>query len=195
MSVVDHDLLHQDEIKLAVKSAYQAIDSGAGSHVVDRLYSAEEIAGLPGGAIEWALGIGNPVRYAEISPGEIVLDVGCGGGIDSLLAARQVGPEGKVIGLDMVEKMLDRSRRHAAACGLGGSCEFISGEMEKIPLPAMSVDVAISNGVVNLSPRKARVLAEILRVLRPGGRLVIADLVLEQELPPELVTSDAAWAG
>lgn len=195
MSVADHDLLHQEEIKDVVRTIYQGIGSGAGSPVADRLYAPEEVAGLPATAVEWALGVGNPVRHAGIAPGETVLDIGCGGGIDSILAARLAGPSGKVIGLDMVEDMLDRSRRNAIAAGVADGCEFVHGEMEKIPLPAESVDVAISNGVVNLSPRKTRVLAEVFRVLRPGGRLVVADLVLDEELPPELATSDAAWAG
>lgn len=195
MTVVDHDLLNQDEIKEMVRAAYGAIDSGAGAPIVERLYTAEEIAELPAGAIKWALGVGNPVRHAAIRVGEAVLDIGSGGGIDSILAAKRVGPEGKVIGLDTVTEMLERSRRHAADAGVGDRCEFIDGEMERIPLPDACVDVVISNGAVNLSPRKSRVLAEMFRVLRPGGRLVMADLFLEEELPPELATSDAAWAG
>ncbi len=195
MTQAEHDLLHQDEIKEVVKKAYVAIDSGAGQSIVHRLYSSEETGGLPVGAIDWALGIGNPVRHANLEPGEAVLDIGCGAGIDSLLAARQVGPGGSVIGLDMLEEMLERSRSHAAEAGLAERCEFVRGEMERLPLPAESVDVVISNGVLSLSPRKARVLSEIFRVLRPGGRLTVADLMIEDELPPELSTSDAAWAG
>lgn len=193
--MTDRDLLHQHEIREVVRSAYQAIDSGGGRSVVDRIYAPEDIAGLPAGALEWALGVGDPVRHADPLPGEVVLDIGCGGGIDSLLAARRVGAGGRVIGLDMVGEMLERSRRHAAEAGVADRCQFVPGEMEAIPLPSGSVDVVIANGVINLSPRKARVLSEVSRVLRPGGRLAVADLLLEEELPPELTTSDAAWAG
>lgn len=189
------DLLHQQHIKAAVADAYQAIGTGAGEAVVARLYSEDERRLLPEGAVSWALGVGNPVRRAELRPGETVLDVGSGGGIDSILAANFVRPGGRVIGIDVIEEMLARARANAAAAGVGDSCEFLHGEMEAIPLPAGSVDAVISNGVINLSPRKSRVLAELYRVLRPGGRLTMADLLVESELPPELKTSDAAWAG
>ena len=189
------DLLHQQHIKTAVADAYQAMGTGAGEAVVARLYSEEERRLLPEGAVTWALGVGNPVRRAELRPGETVLDVGSGGGIDSILAANLVSPGGRVIGIDVIEEMLTRARANAAAAGVGDCCEFIHGEMEAIPLPSDSVDAVISNGVINLSPRKSRVLAELYRVLRPGGRLTMADLLVESELPLELKTSDAAWAG
>ncbi len=189
------DLLFQDQIKEVVRSAYAEIDHGAGKPAAEQLYSVAELSELPEGAVEWALGVGNPVRHAELSPGETVLDVGSGGGIDTILAARRVGPTGRAIGLDLLEEMCDRARAHAAAAGVGGWTEFLQGEMEEIPLPDSSVDVVISNGVINLSPRKSRVLAEIRRVLRPGGRLSVADLTVNDELPPELQTNDAAWAG
>jgi len=189
------DLLHQAEIKDVVKGAYRAIRAGGGAAVVERLYSDEERAGLPEGAVRWALGVGNPVRRAGLVPGERVLDLGCGGGIDSILAAKRVGPGGRVVGLDLLEEMLGRARANAAAAGVSDRCQFVRGEMESIPLPDASVDVVISNGVVNLSPRKSRVLAEVYRVLRPGGRLAMADLLVDGELPVEVKTSDAAWAG
>jgi arsenite methyltransferase len=189
------DLLHQQHIKAAVADAYQAIGTGAGEAVVARLYSEDERRLLPEGAVSWALGVGNPVRRAQLRPGETVLDVGSGGGIDSILAANFVRPGGRVIGIDVIEEMLARARVNAAAAGVGDSCEFLHGEMEAIPLPADSVDAVISNGVINLSPRKSRVLAELYRVLRPGGRLTVADLLVESELPLELKTSEAAWAG
>jgi ubiquinone/menaquinone biosynthesis C-methylase UbiE len=153
------------------------------------------LSALPPSAVDWALGVGNPVRHADLQPGEIVLDVGCGAGIDTILAARAVGPTGRAIGLDLLEEMCERARGHAQDAGVVEWTEFVRGEMEDIPLPDASVDVVISNGVINLSPRKSRVLAEIRRVLRPGGRLSIADLTVNDELPTELQTNDAAWAG
>jgi len=192
---VPEDLLFQDEIKEVVRDAYAQIDSGAGRPAAQRLYSEDELAALPPGAVDWALGVGNPVRHAALQPGETVLDVGCGAGIDSVLAARAVGGTGHVVGLDFLEEMCERARNHAHEAGVEGWTEFIRGEMEEIPLPDESVDVVISNGVINLSPRKSRVLAEIRRVLRPGGRLSVADLTVNDELPTELLTNDAAWAG
>ena len=123
------------------------------------------------------------------------MDVGSGAGADAIIAARVVGPSGRVIGLDILEEMCERGRGHAKQAGVEGWTEFVRGEMEDIPLPDSSVDVVISNGVINLSPRKSRVLAEIRRVLRPGGRLSVADLTVNDELPTELLTNDAAWAG
>jgi len=189
------DLMFQDEIKDTVRQAYGAIETGGGETVARRLYSEEELAEVPPGAIEWALGVGNPVRYAFLEPGETVLDVGSGGGIDTILAARRVGPDGAAIGLDVVEPMVERARGHAAEAGVAGWTEFLEGEMEDIPLPAGSVDVVISNGVLNLSARKSRALAEIFRVLGPGGRISLADLTVEGELPPEVANDQSAWAG
>lgn len=189
------DLMFQDEIKDVVRSAYGSISSGGGEAVASRLYSEEELAELPQGALDWALGVGNPVRYAFLQPGEVVLDVGSGAGIDSILAARRVGPEGKAIGLDILEPMTERARQHADEAGVGGWTEFRVGEMERVPLPDASVDVVISNGVLNLSARKSRALAEIFRVLRPGGRLSMADLTVDGELPPEIANDQSAWAG
>jgi arsenite methyltransferase len=189
------DLMFQDEIKDTVLRAYGAIETGGGEAVARRLYSEEELAEVPPGAVSWALGVGNPVRYAFLQPGETVLDIGSGGGIDTILAARRVGPEGAAIGLDVVEHMVERARGHAAESGVAGWTEFISGEMEDIPLPDASVDVVISNGVLNLSARKSRALAEIFRVLGPGGRISLADLTVEGELPPEVANDQSAWAG
>jgi SAM-dependent methyltransferase len=192
---VPEDLLFQSEIKEVVRKAYAGIDAGAGRSAVQRLYSEEELGALPPSAVDWALGVGNPVRHAALQPGETVLDVGCGAGIDTILAARAVGPTGRAIGLDLLEEMCERARGHAQDAGVARWTEFVRGEMEEIPLPDASVDVVISNGVINLSPRKSRVLAEILRVLRPGGRLSVADLTVNDELPTELQMSEAAWAG
>jgi SAM-dependent methyltransferase len=189
------DLMYQAELKDAVRDAYSEISAGGGEAVANRLYSPEELAQVPPGAIEWALGVGNPVRFAFLEQGQRVLDVGCGGGIDTILAARQVGPAGRAIGLDILEEMCDRGRRHAEEAGVESWTEFHQGEMEAIPLPDRSVDVVISNGVLNLSARKSRALAEIYRILVPGGRICLADLTVEGELPPEVANDQSAWAG
>ena len=189
------DLLFQDEIRGVVARAYAAIPSGGGKEVINRFYDSDELADLPDAAIVWGLGVGNPVRHAELARGEVVLDVGCGAGIDTILAARDIGPSGRVIGLDMLDEMCWRARAAANTAGVAGCTEFKRGEMEAIPLRDESVDVVISNGVLNLSPRKTRALAEVHRVLRPGGRLCVADLTVEDDLPPEVLTSESAWAG
>jgi arsenite methyltransferase len=189
------DLMYQQEIKDTVQQAYAAISGGGGETVARQLYSDQELAEVPPGAVEWALGVGNPVRYARLRPGQTVLDVGSGGGIDTILAARRVGPGGHAIGLDTLEEMCERGRGHTAQAGVEGWTEFRQGEMEDIPLPEGSVEVAISNGVLNLSARKSRALAEIFRVLRPGGRICMADLTVEGELPPEVANDQSAWAG
>jgi arsenite methyltransferase len=189
------DLMFQEEIKQAVRQAYAAIATGGGESVASRLYTDRELAQVPAGAVEWALGVGNPVRYAFLAPGEAVLDVGSGGGIDTILAARRVGPGGRAVGLDVLEAMCERGRRHAAEAGVEGWTEFVRGEMEDIPLPDASMDVVVSNGVLNLSARKSRALAEIFRVLGPGGRVCMADLTVEGELPPEVANDQSAWAG
>jgi arsenite methyltransferase len=189
------DLMFQQEISDTVRQAYAAISSGGGESVARRLYTDQELAEVPAGAIEWALGVGDPVRYAMLQPGEAVLDVGSGGGIDTILAARRVGPRGRAIGLDLLEEMCERGRRHATQAGVAGWTEFLQGEMENLPLPDGSVDVVVSNGVLNLSARKSRALAEIFRVLRPGGRISLADLTVQGELPPEVANDQSAWAG
>jgi arsenite methyltransferase len=189
------DLMFQDEIRDVVRAAYGAIATGAGRPMAQRFYSDEELASVPAQAVDWALGVGNPVRHAGLLEGEVVLDVGSGGGIDTVLAARSVGPTGRVIGLDMLPEMCERARAAAKDAGVGAWCDFHEGEMEAMPLPDDAIDVVISNGVVNLSPRKSRAFAEITRVLRPGGRICVADLVVNADLPPEVLTTSAAWAG
>lgn len=189
------DLMFQEEIKDAVRQAYSAIGTGGGEAVARRVYTVDELAAVPAGAVEWSLSVGNPVRYAFLQPGETVLDIGSGGGIDTILAAQRVGPEGKAIGLDILEEMCERGRRHATEAGVEGWTEFVPGEMEDIPLPDESIDVLISNGVLNLSARKSRALAEMFRLLRPGGRICMADLTVEGELPPEVANDQSAWAG
>jgi SAM-dependent methyltransferase len=190
---VTGDLLHQREIKDLVRDAYAGIDAGAGRAGVERFYGRDVLSTLPPEAVGWALGVGNPVPHAALAAGETVLDVGCGAGIDTILAARAVGERGRAIGLDVLEEMCERARRHAREARVDDRTRFVRGEMEDMPLPDASVDVVVSNGVIN--PRKSRVLAEIRRVLRPGGRIAVADLTVDEELPPEVRTSDAAWAG
>jgi SAM-dependent methyltransferase len=188
---VARDLLHADEVRTIVRDAYAAVDAGTRA-VAEKLYSAEELALVPESAIERALGVANHLRHADIGPDDVVLDLGCGAGIDTILAARRAG---RVIGLDVLPAMLERTQAAAAEAGLA-NVETLEGDMEAIPLPDASIDHVISNGVINLSARKARALAECARVLRPGGRLTVSDLTVdEEELPPEILTHPATWAG
>jgi arsenite methyltransferase len=192
--LLPRDLMHSAEVKELVRNAYRNVPPTTAA-VAHKLYSTEELASVPQGAIQRALGVANHMRFADIRPGETILDVGCGGGIDTILAARRTGPTGKVIALDFLPEMLDRTASVAAEAGLT-NIELLEGEMESIPYPDDAIDVVISNGVINLSARKARVMAECFRVLRPGGRLCISDLTVEQDdLPPEILTQPAAWAG
>lgn len=187
------DLLSQESIRSVVRETYAAVDP-TDRRVAERFYTADELSGVPETTARMALGVGNPVRHAALRPGEDVVDLGSGGGIDCLLAARAVGATGSAIGIDFLPDMVARARRAAAEAGLA-NVRFVRGLIEALPLADSSADVVISNGVVNLSPRKVRVLSEAFRVLRPGGRLSIVDLVLEHDLPPEIRTHPAAWAG
>lgn len=188
------DLMHSQEIKELVREAYANIDVSTAA-VAFRLYDPDELAQVPRSAVDRALGVGDHLRHASIEPGETILDLGCGAGIDTILAARRTGPSGRVIGLDFLPDMLDRTAGAAAEATLA-NVEVLEGEMEAIPLADACVDHVISNGVLNLSPRKARALAECARVLRPGGKLTVSDLTMvEEELPPEILTHPAAWAG
>jgi arsenite methyltransferase len=158
------------------------------------LYSASEQAELPEDAVLASLGCGNPLAVADLRPGERVLDLGSGGGIDVLLSARRVGETGRAFGLDMTDEMLALARRNAAAAG-ATNVDFLKGTIEAIPLPAESIDVVISNCVINLSVDKAAVLAEMFRVLAPGGRIGVSDVVAEDQLSPEDRAERGSYVG
>jgi len=162
--------------------------------ITSNLYSKGETAGLPAEATAASLGCGNPTALAELEPGEIVLDLGSGGGIDVLLSARRVGPTGKAYGLDMTDEMLALARENQRKAGVD-NVEFLKGEIEQIPLPDASVDVIISNCVINLSAEKDRVLAEAFRVLKPGGRFAVSDVVVRGEVPAQIRRNVELWIG
>jgi SAM-dependent methyltransferase len=168
--------------------------TGADDPITSNLYSSSETALLPEDAVIASLGCGNPTALTELREGEVVLDLGSGGGIDVLLSARRVGPTGKAYGLDMTDEMLELARANAAKAG-ATNVEFLKGEIEQIPLPDGSVDVIISNCVINLSGDKRRVLAEAFRVLKPGGRFAVSDIVVRGELPPAVRRSMDLWTG
>jgi arsenite methyltransferase len=160
-------------------------------------YSFEELEGLPEAAGAASLGCGNPTALATLSPGEVVLDLGSGGGIDVLLSARRVSPGGKAYGLDMTDEMLELAEKNRAEAG-AENAQFLKGHIEEIPLPEDHVDVVISNCVINLSTDKPRVISEAFRVLKPGGRFAVSDMVFlgdKGRLPDELVKSVEAWSG
>jgi SAM-dependent methyltransferase len=158
------------------------------------LYEDPDVAALPAEVTDLSLGCGDPVTLASLQPGQVVLDLGSGGGIDCFLAARKVGETGRVIGVDMTPAMIDRARRNQAKVG-AGNVEFRLGEIEHLPVADSSVDVVISNCVINLSPDKEQVFREVYRVLRPGGRLAVSDIVTDGPLPDVVKQDLAAWAG
>jgi SAM-dependent methyltransferase len=162
--------------------------------ITGNLYDAAQIGELPETAVLASLGCGNPTALAELKAGEVVLDLGSGGGIDVLLSARRVGPSGKAYGLDMTDEMLALARQNQQKAGVA-NVEFLKGEIENIPLPDNSVDVIISNCVINLSASKDKVLAEAFRVLKPGGRFAVSDVVTRGVIPPEIARSVLLWVG
>lgn len=162
--------------------------------ISSNLYDASDVAGLPKDAMAASLGCGNPTALAQLNEGERVLDLGSGGGIDVLLSARRVGPSGKAYGLDMTDEMLALARENQRKAGVG-NVEFLKGEIENIPLPENSVDVVISNCVINLSADKGRVLREAFRVLRPGGRFAVSDVVVRGEVPADVRRNIELWVG
>jgi len=188
------------EIKEVVRDRYAALArSGVSTDQAARQvaeafgYSAGELASIPAEA-NLGASCGNPTALASLKAGEVVVDLGSGGGLDVFLAAQKVGPSGRAVGIDMTEDMIQRARRNASQSGLT-NVEFHLADVESLPLPDASVDCVISNCVLNLVPDKARAFAEIFRILKPGGRLAVTDLALKQELPPELAADFSAYVG
>jgi len=184
------------------KAALQVVGGGSASccasgccdPITSDLYDEREKLGLPETALLASLGCGNPTALAQLNPGETVLDLGSGGGIDVFLSAKRVGPTGKAYGLDMTDEMLALARENQRKSGIE-NVEFLKGEIENIPLPDNSVDVIISNCVINLSADKGRVLAEAFRVLKPGGRFAVSDVVVRGVVPPDIRRNVELWVG
>ena len=196
--------MDQMDLKSAIKEKYGKAATGAGSGccgggdcgdpITANLYGAAETAALPKEAVSASLGCGNPTALIDLRAGETVLDLGSGGGIDVLLSAKRVGPTGKVYGLDMTDEMLALARQNQQRAG-ATNVEFLKGEIEAIPLPDQSVDVVISNCVINLSSDKDRVLREAFRVLKPGGRFAVSDVVVRGPVPAEIRRNVELWVG
>jgi arsenite methyltransferase len=184
-AVIDHGCATSECCGPAAQDTADTLGAG--------LYDAADVAELPARAVAGSIGCANPVALAHLEPGEDVLDLGSGGGIDVLLSARRVAPNGRAYGVDMTAEMLDLARTNQTEAGITNA-EFLEGRIEAVPLPDHSVDVVVSNCVINLSADKPAVFTEAHRVLRPGGRIAFADIAADDELPPELRADDAAWA-
>jgi arsenite methyltransferase len=197
-----HDASRSEDLRASVIDRFSRIATApeqerkfpVGPESAKRLgYDASEVDSLPPSLAESFCGVGNPFSLGEPQPGQVVLDLGCGAGFDTLLAARRVGTSGKVIGIDMTPEMVAKARHNASLLG-GSNVEFLRGKIETLPLPDASIDLVISNGVFNLCPDKPRVLGEVFRGLKPGGRLQMADILLEPHVTPEEVASKGSWS-
>ena len=195
-------LLDVDVLRTAIQDEYAEVAAcpmkgfhfHTGRFLASRLgYPAARVDALPGAVVESFAGVGNPFSWGDLNPGETVVDLGTGAGFDALLAASMVGPNGRVIGVDMTRAMLDKARHNAAVLGLG-NVGFREAYLEDLPLPDASADVVISNGVINLSAEKSRVFAEAHRVLKPGGRLSLSDIVSEAQMPASIKDDADLWA-
>ena len=194
MTTPIHEVVRDHYARIALNVVEDPCCGGNGDCCGPTNYSSEELASLPDAARLASLGCGNPIAVAELREGETVLDLGSGGGIDVLLSAKRVGPTGRAYGLDMTDEMLALARRNAEAAG-ATNVEFLKGHIEAIPLPSASVDVVISNCVINLAADKPAVLREIARVLRPGGRLGVSDIVADDELTPAEREARGSYVG
>ena len=194
MTEMIHETVRDHYAAAAVRASDGESCCGDDGAIGAGLYSALERDELPDAAVLASLGCGNPIEVADLHPGERVLDLGSGGGIDVLLSAKRVGPTGRAFGIDMTDEMLALAQRNAAEAG-ATNVEFLKGHIEALPLPADSIDVVISNCVVNLAADKTAVFREIARVLRPGGRIGITDIVAEDHLSPEARADRGSYAG
>ena len=198
-----HVLLDVDVLRTAIQEEYAEVAAcpmkgfhfHTGRFLADRLgYPSDRVDALRDPVVESFAGVGNPFCWGDLEPGETVVDLGCGAGFDTILAAQMVGAEGRVIGIDMTPAMLQKARRNAELLGLG-HVDFREGYLEELPIADATADVVISNGVINLCPDKATVLAEAFRVLKPGGRLQIADIIVAKAVPDGAKQDIALWTG